>query len=131
MTMLPPLYYNIYMGRKRLLEETILQRIKERPKCSIENCNNLATTKNKSNGTFRKLCSKHHKRKYGMFTNSKYYRKVRDFPNGVCSLCSWKGPCDRHRLLYGKEGGAYIKGNVVILCPNCHRLLHLGRLTLH
>ena len=29
----------------------------------------------------------------------------------------------------GSEGGRYVYGNVVILCPNCHRLAHRNLLS--
>lgn len=41
-----------------------------------------------------------------------------------CSLCGWYGPLDSHRLVPGKDGGEYVLGNVINICPNCHRLLH-------
>ena len=50
------------------------------------------------------------------------------FPNHQCSVCGWVGPCDRHRVISGRDGGEYIEANVQILCPNCHKLKHLGRL---
>ncbi len=47
-----------------------------------------------------------------------------------CVICGWEGPCDKHRIKHGKDGGKYHRGNVMILCPNCHRLLHTGKLKL-
>jgi len=50
-------------------------------------------------------------------------------PNKSCQFCGWdKAFCDRHRIVEGKNGGVYSKENVVSLCPNCHRLIHLGLL---
>ena len=95
-----------------------------RPKCSIKNCNNIVTSKgHRGNGKkrYRKLCSTHYKLKMGQIYNLDTSR---------CPLCNWQGPCDRHRLIMGRDGGRYIKGNVIVLCPNCHRLLHLGKLLL-
>jgi hypothetical protein len=41
---------------------------------------------------------------------------------GPCFVCGWdKTPNDRHRL---KFGGAYVHENVILLCPNHHRLAH-------
>ena len=107
-----------------------------RPKCIIEGCNNNAKSRghNKAgNITFSKLCSSHHNKKYGLPNSSRqrrYWKKRKLFPNNECTLCKWVGPCDRHRIKMGKDGGGYVLGNVIILCPNCHRLLHLGRLSL-
>jgi hypothetical protein len=44
-----------------------------------------------------------------------------------CEVCGWKlTTCDKHRMKPGKDGGTYESGNVLILCPNCHRLAHHG-----
>lgn len=100
-----------------------------RPKCKNDGCDRLAVSGGKRvDGTrkFKKLCTICHKNKYEMPLNRRD-RLVRKFPNLFCILCGWdKGPCDRHRIIYGKNGGQYTDGNVISLCPNCHRLLHLG-----
>lgn len=105
-----------------------------KPKCSIAGCNNNALRNGnpgkKGQIYYHPLCTKHHKAKYGMSYEGSFTRKRRDFPNEKCVLCDWEGPCDRHRLLMGSDGGEYSKGNVIILCPNCHRLLHKGKLTI-
>lgn len=45
-------------------------------------------------------------------------------PNPKCERCGWcDAPCDRHKV---DPSLGYIKGNVRILCPNCHRLVTLG-----
>lgn len=42
--------------------------------------------------------------------------------NGACEVCGWKeAPCDRHRK---DSQTGYTLDNVVILCPNHHRLAH-------
>jgi hypothetical protein len=46
--------------------------------------------------------------------------------NRPCALCLALPPfpdgsrCHVHRIVRGKEGGQYIEGNVVPLCPPCH-----------
>ncbi len=103
----------------------------KRPECQINGCHNLAMPHwKRKDGTqgYRKLCARHHRKKYGM-PISKPKKKRRNFPNTTCVLCGWdKAPCDRHRIKYGIDGGDYEKGNVMILCPNCHRVIHLGKL---
>ena len=43
----------------------------------------------------------------------------------ACILCGWdKGTLDQHRIKPGREGGKYENGNILHLCPNCHRLEH-------
>lgn len=53
---------------------------------------------------------------------------VREVPCNKCTVCAWEGPCDLHRIKMGKDGGKYTVSNVISLCPNCHRLFHLGLL---
>jgi len=103
-----------------------------RLKCIVDGCNNLASRvgyKKDGSPRYRKLCMPHHSKKYSMPVNG-HARILRGFPNKECSICGWKGPCDRHRIRYGMNGGDYIKGNVIVLCSNCHRLLHLGLLSI-
>lgn len=118
----------------------------ERPKCAFNGCNNIAE-KQQTNGkiSYRNYCSSHRKKhfedkqrkpgKMGGYgpRNGEHYSKIpfhKRHPAIKCSLCSWDGPCDRHRIKMGKEGGQYVEGNVLILCPNCHRLVHTGKLIL-
>ena len=98
------------------------------PKCSVDGCDNNAM--NQGRGRYRERCSSHHKKKYGLLNMTSSKREAyRTFPIAdQCSVCGWKGPCDRHRVIMGRDGGDYRYGNVMILCPNCHRLLHLGLL---
>lgn len=70
---------------------------------------------------FRKLCSTHWKLKQG---------EIHNIDTSECNLCKWKGPCDKHRIVMGRDGGRYKRGNVMVLCPNCHRLVHTGGITL-
>lgn len=42
-----------------------------------------------------------------------------------CSICGWnKATCDIHHILPRKSGGTDDNSNLVILCPNCHRMVH-------
>ena len=52
-------------------------------------------------------------------------RTIREITSGQpCWHCGWDGPCDIHRIKSGSQGGQYEDKNVVVLCPNCHRLVH-------
>ena len=47
-----------------------------------------------------------------------------------CSCCGWdKGSCDIHHILPRSKGGGDSNDNLTLLCPNCHRLAHEGKLT--
>jgi 5-methylcytosine-specific restriction endonuclease McrA len=42
-----------------------------------------------------------------------------------CELCGWnKARCDVHHKLPRSIGGLHTIDNVIILCPNCHRIEH-------
>lgn len=96
-----------------------------KPICIIKDCNNRAMSS--GYGKYHKLCTKHHKRKYNMPYASSKNKIKQKFDNSSCAICGWdKAPCDRHRIVYGVVGGKYVKGNVMSLCPNCHRMIHLN-----
>ena len=103
-----------------------------RPRCALKGCDNLALPRSKKRGGYNKLCSTHMKVKYGMpqyrVEGTSGAAMKRRFPNKECSACGWQGPCDRHRVIPETLGGGYTIGNVTILCPNCHRLVHMGLL---
>ncbi|NQS90753.1 HNH endonuclease [Patescibacteria group bacterium] len=106
-----------------------------RPKCLFPGCNNLArkTHRRKSGGWYcDKLCQLHHRKKYDMrLGGADKPRELRGFSEKPCEECGWhKAKCDLHRIVSGSDGGKYKKGNVQVLCPNCHRLKHPERYSL-
>jgi predicted restriction endonuclease len=49
-----------------------------------------------------------------------------------CMICGWdKATCDTHHITPRALGGAYTIANGIILCPNCHRLAHVGMLSVN
>lgn len=110
----------------------------KRPICIINGCNNLAHYHHKHKDgsySYHKLCGNHHRKKYNIkiVNHTKKNKKKRDealnIDRSTCTLCGWnKAPCDRHRIKYGCNGGEYTLGNVLSVCPNCHRLIHMNLL---
>lgn len=97
-------------------------RIDNLRKCEYKDgCNNLARINQVINNQVKraKLCEKHHRLKHPR--TNKFWRSKSNFVK--CDICKWEGPCDGHRI---NTGGKYIKENIVSICPNCHRLVHLG-----
>jgi len=95
--------------------------------CCVNGCINLQRLKGitKNGRYYDKLCNYHHRMKYQIPQCPTDHNSI---PNDRCVICGWdKGPCDRHRI-EPKEG--YKPTNVRVLCPNCHRLVTLGRITL-
>ena len=46
-----------------------------------------------------------------------------------CSNCAWsEATCDIHHIIERKHGGGNEHSNLTLLCPNCHRLAHNGKL---
>jgi hypothetical protein len=64
--------------------------------------------------------------------------KIARNPNGwnalrnvnICQNCQWEGICDRSHIISRKDGGTFKKSNILILCPNCHRMFDRGLLNL-
>lgn len=102
-------------------------------KCTVEGCDCLAEICNIKNGIKfrRKYCSKHKMIAYGMKKKSKKKYGSIQYGNlgkkDKCLLCGWVGPCDAHRMDWGQH---YNMDNMASLCPNCHRLIHRGLITI-
>jgi len=102
--------------------------------CRIEGCNNLGRwSKRIRNKIYRaSLCDKHHTKRYGMERSPASRRKSKEKfkDRGLdtkCMICGWEGPCDVHRK---DPIGTYNMENMMSSCPNCHRLIHRGLLTI-
>jgi hypothetical protein len=94
----------------------------ERPTCQEEGCGRRARNKGLYKGKRRygRFCEQHHK---GVSTRWRFDQEEQ-IDNTSCSRCGWdRAPCDRHRVDPTK---GYVRENVKVLCPNCHRLEHLG-----
>lgn len=96
--------------------------------CSIDGCNKLTRNKGSYKGITRydHLCESHHRLRLNpknISTHLYYWRKIID--NSKCERCGWnEAHCDRHRI---KPELGYIRENVKILCPNCHRLEEINK----
>ena len=56
-------------------------------------------------------------------------RVRKDFGVLACFACNWdKALCDVHHVVPRRNGGTNTYDNLSIICPNCHRLAHLGLL---
>ena len=99
--------------------------------CRIEGCECIGRwSKRVKDKIYRSsLCDKHHRKEYHMETarlKAKERFKLKGL-NEKCMLCGWKGPCDVHRK---DPIGTYNMENMISTCPNCHRLIHRGLLTI-
>lgn len=99
-----------------------------RPICAYPGCNKPGRNKGLYYGNRRwgRFCELHHKKKRTESEDSfiEFNIDRKEIDNSKCSACGWdKAYCDRHRI---KKEVGYMKENVIVLCPNCHRLATLG-----
>lgn len=67
----------------------------------------------------------------GVYANKGSWNQAmrRIYPD-ECMRCGWnEATCDTHHITPKSEGGLYTIENGIILCPNCHRLVHDGKIT--
>jgi predicted restriction endonuclease len=64
----------------------------------------------------------------GVYTSpSTFRRMIRPGFIDRCALCNWaEAPCDVAHIVARKAGGTDDLENVVMLCPNHHRMFDLG-----
>ena len=86
--------------------------------CDIEGCGRRQVSKGLHRG----------KQRYDIYCTAHRQLEVQGLPLSMnvdkCSVCGWVGPCDKHRIVAGKDGGEYTEDNIIIVCPNCHRDYH-------
>lgn len=56
-------------------------------------------------------------------------RLIREKRGDRCELCAWdKARCDVHHKIAQRDGGLHTEDNLIVLCPNCHRLVETNKL---
>lgn len=51
--------------------------------------------------------------------------KILKKANCKCAICGWnESTCDVHHIVPKKDGGSDENGNLIVVCPNHHRILH-------
>ena len=54
--------------------------------------------------------------------------KIINRSNIGCVLCGWNdSTCDIHHIIERKNGGSDDLTNLIIVCPNCHRVIHSNK----
>lgn len=60
-------------------------------------------------------------------TKEAWSRAIRKERGDICQICQWsRSTCDVHHIIEKAYGGAYIRENAIVSCPNCHRMIHKG-----
>lgn len=62
-------------------------------------------------------------------SESHFRRMLNKKFNHTCQNCGWnKDTCDVHHRVPKSQGGEWTEENLILVCPNCHRLIHSGKL---
>lgn len=83
----------------------------------------------------KKFCSKPCKQRYyraqsKVIDNSLSTIK-KNSKNKTCEICGWKETsCDVHHIVEQCNGGTNEKTNLIVLCPNHHRMVHRNLVSL-
>ena len=48
----------------------------------------------------------------------------------ACLMCGFSDTTERHHIIPQAKGGSNANTNIAILCPNCHALVHSGKITI-
>lgn len=100
-----------------------------------EKCNNEFITSSKIK-TNRRIHCEFCKRKVEHYKNINEITSITDLSkrtiskilkraNKECTLCGWnESTCDIHHIIPKSQGGTNEHNNLIIVCPNCHRIIH-------
>jgi hypothetical protein len=116
-----------------MLESKKVSLIDTKRKCSVTGCPNLGAWSRNDNGKVYRapLCDKHKNLRWGKKNKSWRPKWMHEIGIKPCSICGWdRDRVDAHRVVHGKDGGSYTQANTIGLCPNCHRLVHHGKIIL-
>lgn len=103
-----------------------------RQRCEVEGCSRWQRKKGdwKGKQVYDRYCNQHHCMRLaeGGGKLADFFAARYQIDNKRCGVCGWdRAYCDRHRKNPDK---GYRPDNIAVLCPNCHRLVHLGKLSL-
>jgi len=57
--------------------------------------------------------------------------RAKKMRGGKCQLCGWdKATIDGHHKIAPQDGGKHILDNIILVCPNCHRMIHEYKITI-
>ena len=114
--------------KKRGLKRSEDRRIASTRVGKCEGCGNTFITRSSVKRFCSNLCrEKSWNARTGRTSSSNKNRRYRELKGNKCQLCGWdKAFCDVHHIVPKSEGGLNKESNLIILCPNCHRLCHEG-----
>lgn len=103
---------------------------REKLKHTCKACNNPFTSKAKHaiycSTTCKNISIKPSNNKYRYHLSHKINKLLKD---KSCANCKWDSDvCDIHHIIPRAKGGTDNFDNLILLCPNCHRLVHKNKL---
>lgn len=83
------------------------------------------TQKRNAKGHF--MSTEEYPEDYEYRDKSSVIKRAKEIRGDACELCGWdKATVDGHHIIEQKNGGKHVLDNIKLVCPNCHRLAHLG-----
>lgn len=84
-------------------------------------------TKRKMSETRKLRPLKKHEPDFIFKTKGAWSRAAKRAYGAACQRCGWKEAfCDVHHKLPRAQGGKNTIANAIVLCPNCHRVMHFN-----
>lgn len=85
-------------------------------------------TKKKMSEAARRRPLKRHDTEFIFESKGQWSRAAKRAYGEACQRCGWEEAlCDVHHKIPRSQGGKNTIANAVVLCPNCHRIVHSGR----
>ena len=104
------------------------------PGCTYRAKRHNAQRRKKGYPVYHKHCqSCQAKRSYGVSAPRQLLRALmrQRWGSEACWRCGWnEDATDVHRVKPGADGGTYHVNNGIFLCPNCHRLITRGKISI-
>ncbi len=89
------------------------------------NCNNSFVSNSNDSKYCNKLCKQQYYRKQQITKNYSTKTLQRILGHLSCEICGWNDSTrDIHHILPVSQGGKNTLDNVIVLCPNHHRMIH-------
>lgn len=123
--------------RRRNISNGVLKYVKTKPikihTYICDNCGETFETTRIFKKTSKVMCDKciqkrvhfHEKPNSILSLSKRTISKIIKRAKIGCAICGWnESRCDIHHIIERKNGGNDDVSNLIIVCPNCHRVIH-------
>lgn len=120
-------------GIKKHNEKVQKEKVKQIYEYVCDKCGKKFTSDIRLRKDRKKCCDNckrkvvHYKEDFSSITDlsKRTISKILKRANKECQLCGWnESSCDIHHIIPRKDGGSNDTKNLIVVCPNCHRILH-------